>query len=99
MNGSCLYEVQAPGETRKVISFEKAVQIFTDFINSNAYRTEAMRIVYVGLEYIPDSSMYESGDLAVMRPYWIFRVEIPEANRLDAAILDYCIDAETGEVL
>lgn len=34
-----------------------------------------------------------------MRPYWIFRVEIPEANRLDAAILDYCIDAETGEVL
>lgn len=99
VNGSCLYEVQAPGETRKVISFEKAVQIFTDFINSNAYRTEATRIVYVGLEYIPDTSMYESGDLAVIRPYWIFRVEIPEANRLDAAILDYCIDAETGEVL
>jgi len=98
VNGSCLYEVQAPGETRKVISFEKAVQIFTDFINSNAYRTEATRIVYVGLEYIPDTSMYESGELAVMRPYWIFRVEIPEANRRDAAILDYCIDAETGEM-
>lgn len=99
VNCSSLYEVQAPGETRKVISFEKAVQTFSSFINSDSYRTEATRIVYVGLEYIPDSSMYESGDLAVMRPYWIFRVEIPEANRRDAAILDYCIDAETGEVL
>lgn len=99
VNGSCLYEVQAPGETRKVISFEKAVQTFSDYVNGDLQASEAMRIVYVGLEYIPDSSMYESGDLAVMRPYWIFRVEIPEANRLDAAILDYCIDAETGEVL
>ena len=99
VNGSSLYEVQAPGETRKVISFEKAVQTFSDYVNDDLQASEAMRIVYVGLEYIPDSSMYESGDLAVMRPYWIFRVEIPEANRLDAAILDYCIDAETGEVL
>lgn len=99
VNCSSLYEVQAPGETRKVISFEKAVQTFSDYVNGDLQASEAMRIVYVGLEYIPDSSMYESGDLAVMRPYWIFRVEIPEANRLDAAILDYCIDAETGEVL
>ena len=98
VNASSLYEVQAPGETRKVISFEKAVQTFSAYVNGELQAIEATRIVYVGLEYIPDTSMYESGDLAVMRPYWIFRVEIPEANRRDAAILDYCIDAETGEM-
>lgn len=99
VNASSLYEMQAPGETCKVISFEKAVQTFSAYVNGELQAIEATRIVYVGLEYIPDNSMYESGDLAVMRPYWVFRVEIPEANRRDAAILDYLIDAETGEVL
>lgn len=94
-----LYEQQAPGETQKVISFETAVQTFSHYVNHELQTTEPMRIVYVGLEYVPNRSPYESGDLAVLRPCWIFRVDIPEANRLDTAILDYCVDAVTGEVL
>lgn len=94
-----LYEQQAPGETRRVIGFEKAVQTFSDYVNGSLQMIEPMRIIYVGLEYIPDGSSYESDELAVLRPYWIFRADVPEENRRGAAILDYCIDAETGEVL
>lgn len=99
INCQSLYEQQTPGETQMVISFEAAVQTFSHYVNNELQMTEPMRIVYVGLEYVPDRSPYESGDLAVLRPCWIFRVDIPEANRRDTAILDYCVDAVTGEVL
>ena len=94
-----LYEAQAPGETQKVISFETAVQTFSHYVNGELQMNEPMRIVYVGLEYIPDRTSHESGELAVLRPCWIFRVDIPEVNRLGTAILDYCVDAVTGRVL
>lgn len=94
----CAYEMQRPGESKSILSFEKAVDVFNRYVNDDLLLTEPLRIGYVGLEYIPDSALRNTTTEITMKPYWVFRAEKPEDGNWPY-FEDYLLDAVTGQVV
>lgn len=94
----CAYEMQRPGESKSILSFEKAVDVFNRYVNDDLLLTEPLRIGYVGLEYIPDSALRDTTTEITMKPYWVFRAEKPEDGSWPY-FEDYLLDAVTGQVV
>ena len=94
-----LYAVEETGEAIQIITFEEAVNIFNNHINNQIILDEGLKIIYVGLEYMPDGSIMSTDALVKMKPMWVFRAENTHARTYEAKIIDYFIDAITGQVV
>ena len=93
-----LYEMQSPGESKNVIGFEKAIEVFNRYVNNDLLLDEPLTIDYVGLEYIPDGAIQDQTTKVTMKPYWIFRAAKPETGKWPY-FEDYILDAVTGQMV
>ena len=101
LDGTYLLSVVNEGEAKQIIDFETAVNTFNDYVNNQLVNVGAVKIVYIGLEYLPDASI-SIHETVTLSPHWVFRAllaDAPNPTNYAAVITDYFIDAVTGQVV